>query len=264
MTDYMVLAIDEEKEEIIDTSLAVLVAVMKESKGDIVYVGSLEKVKNAALRIGSVFPFSSIVSSFEALDEAVEEKEKMIFFDCGKRDAFSICLSIMDNRPCVSFLYFGNHEKYYTRLSLEASPNTLSRLILASDGNRLFPYPRVLECSMEAVMDTLVNVDSLTSNPFFRKDRPFILIKEKRSDVDYQEIVERAALIGIPVSLRDEGEYGPSLEARAVLSFSTLGHGDDLSVYFGLPFWYINAVRLPEKAITAGLKITRIIQRENI
>ena len=50
-------------------------------------------------------------------------------------------------------------------------------------------------------------------------------------------------------------------KGRAVLAFSSLGHSDDLSIYFGLPFWYFNAVRLPEESIKASLSITKIIER---
>lgn len=260
MTDYMVLAINEEERDFIASVFTTLSNLMKENKCNVIYVGSLEKVRPVALEEGLFLPFFSFVSSFEELDEVRGDGERMIFFD-EEGDAFSSCLHIMENTACRTFLYLGNHEKYFSRLVLEASPNLLASVILSDSGNRIFPFPRTAELTKENIIDALINVDSLTSNPFFDAEKPFILIDEKRRDIDYQWIVESAKRIGSKVVLKTREEIMGKADARAILSFSSLSHEQDLTIYFGLPFWYINAVRLPDKAISGALRITKIISR---
>ena len=263
MTDYMVLAINEEERDLIASVFTTLSNLMKENKCNVIYVGSLEKVRPVALEEGLVLPFFSFVSSFEELDEVRGDGERMIFFD-EEGDAFSTCLHIMENTACRTFLYLGSHEKYFSRLVLEARPNLLSSVILSDSGNCIFPFPRSVELTRENIMDALINVDSLTANPFFDTGKPFILIDEKRRDIDYQWIVESAKRIGLKVVLKTREEIEGKADARAILSFSTLSHDEDLTIYFGLPFWYINAFRLPDKAIAGALRITKIISRGNL
>ncbi len=260
MTDYMVLAIDEGNKELIASVFTTLSLLMKENKCNVIYVGSLENVRPVVLAEGLALPFFSFVYSFEELDEVRGDGERMIFFD-DERDAFNSCLHIMENTACQTFLYLGNHEKYFSRLVLEAKPNLLSSVILSDSGNRIFPFPRSVELTRENIMDALINVDSLTANPFFDTGKPFIMIDEKRNDIDYQWIVESAKRIGLDVVLKTREEIMGKADARAILSFSSLSHEQDLTIYFGLPFWYINAVRLPDKAISGALRITKIISR---
>ncbi len=260
MTDYMVLSVEDEKEADVLSILREMLFLLKDGKGNIIYVGSIGSVKSIALKEDMVLPFSSFVDNYEDLEEARRSGEAMIFFDSAE-PPFPTALHIMENTSCLTYLHIGDQEKHYGTLVLEAAPNTLAPLILASDGNRIFPYPRSLECTRELIMDMLINVDSLTSNPFFKKDAPFFLVREGRSDIDYEEIVRSADAIGIPVVLKNENEIRKGEKSRAILSFSSLGHEDDLTIYFGLPFWYINAKKMPDMALGASLSITKIIGR---
>ena len=260
MTDYMVMAVADEHDAII-TVLEELEFRMNDGKGDVVFVGNLDSVRRIASEHDLVLPFSAFVDRIVDLSDAIKDEEKMIFYDSGKDSSFLTSLQIMENTSCLTFLYIGNHERYYERLCFEAKPNVLFRLILSSDGKRIFPYPRSLECTRESIMDRLVNLESLTSNAFFSQDLPYVLVKEKRDDISYEDIVECAKEIGISVVVVDESELGKIGKERAVLAFSSLGHSDDFSIYFGLPFWYMNAVRLPKESITAALSITKIIER---
>ena len=237
MTDYMVLSVEDEKEADVLSILREMLFLLKDGKGNIIYVGSIGSVKSIALKEDMVLPFSSFVDNYEDLEEARRSGEAMIFFD-STEPPFPTALHIMENTSCLTYLHIGDQEKHYDTLVLEAAPNTLAPLILASDGNRIFPYPRSLECT-----------------------RPFFLVREGRSDIDYEEIVRSADAIGIPVVLKNENEIRKGEKSRAILSFSSLGHEDDLTIYFGLPFWYINAKKMPDMALGASLSITKIIGR---
>lgn len=261
MTDYMVVSVAEDKDDDIVPILMELEFRMSEYKGDVVFVGSLEKVRRISDENDIVLPFSSFVDNLEDLIEAVENRENMIFFDSMEGSSFLVSMHIMENSPCLTFLYIGNHERYYDQLLHASEPNVLFRLILSSDGRRIFPYPRTLERTREAIMDRLVNIDSLTANSFFRRDLPFVLVKEDVDDGIYDEVLKSAEDIGMEVRIIKEEELGGLEKGRAVLAFSSLGHSDDLSIYFGLPFWYFNAVRLPKESIKASLSITKIIER---
>ncbi len=260
MKDYMVLTVLDENDENVSIVLKTLLDILKTDKGNIIFIGSLERARRIALKDGMALPFSALVSSYEEVLEEMAAGERVIFYAVDQ-DKFARAMHIAENTPAISFLSLGSHEREYCHLKEEASPNVLECLILASDGNRIFPYPEGLECTKETIMDMLINVASLTSNSFFRQDKPFIIVRENRSDIEYEWITECSRKLSLPLMIVNEGSLIDRNEARAVLSFSDLGHSDDMKIYFGLPFFYFNAVRNPGEALLAALRITKIISR---
>lgn len=266
MKEYLVLRVLKEEEGAVLEVMNTLLNLLKEDKGEIVYIGSLEKARSIAKKTGIALPFSSFVDNFNDLLESKDRKERFIFYNLDKseKNGFEIATHIMDNSSCVSYLTLGDHEKYYSKLVMEALPNVLMTLVLSEDGLMIFPYPRSLEITRESLIDTLINVDSITNNPFFNQGEPFVLIKEKRSDIAYDSVMKIAEKLNMHLELSDDIRKIDKDKCRAVLTFSDNFGNGQMRLFFGLPFYYMNQKDGAKDAILHALRITKVISRGSL
>lgn len=206
-----------------------------------IIVGNFKPYIDVVLAEGKALPFCAFASCRETLRECVEEGERMIAFDCHEDNPVRASLRIYNELNVNVIVSLGNDGRYFKMNS--NAPKAMIAMQLLDNGAKIFRYPENKEACYEDLVDELLNVDSITHSPFFKKNLPLALISDAIGENVTEQLKLVAGHMGIDmvVKKKDEALSNPG-SFKAILSLYGVKDAA-VTILYGLPFQYVNIER---------------------
>ena len=251
MQDYLVISLLDNDEDRMQSLLSMLNGVFRLKGTRMVLIANGADIDRITFEGRNVLPFTAFVSGLDSLTESVDKEESLIFYDTLGEDVISKTLEVMKGTRLNTLMTVGDDTEFLKRVNAKESANVIRTLMVTAEGDRIFIYPESLGYTRENVIDSLIQVDSLTSDGHFSRNKPFAMIMDI-DDVHWSEVEVIARHIGMNLELVPAKPLPRHKQYDAILCFSNPGYEPSLVLSFGLPFDYMNApLQLPMAFKTA-------------